>query len=307
MYVLETLMPIFILVGLGAFMRRINFLSEDFFKGINKLTFYVGLPILLFHKIALAKFAVGDAGKILLVMTFAMTVVIPIGYILALLLRLQKSSIGTFVQSCFRCNMTYVGLPVVLYTFSGREDYAGQLATLSLAPLIPYTNIISIIILARSNKTKEHSFMPLIWKSLTTPVVLACLAALPFSIFSVVLPKIIDRSFQALGNMALPLALLSIGSSLTFEKIKGNLPIAITASLVNVIILPVLGLLLSLFLNMNNMEIMIALILLACPAASSSYIMVQQLGGDEALAGSSIVISTLMSIIPLSIIVAYFG
>jgi predicted permease len=107
--------------------------------------------------------------------------------------------------------------------------------------------------------------------------------------------------------MALPLALISIGSSLTFDKIRGNIVAAAVASVVNIFALPALGWIAAALLGMNGTETMIALILLACPAASSSYVMVQQLGGDEALAGSTIVISTLLSIIPLTMIVAFFG
>jgi len=307
LHVLETLMPIFILVTLGAILKKINFLPEDFFKGINKITFYIGLPALLFHQIALAKVEIGDAGKILVSVSFGMTIAIPLGYFIAKLLDLPSRSIGTFIQACFRCNMAYVGLPVVLYAFSNNNDtQAGQLATLAMAPLIPYTNILSIFILAKSTEKKEN-ISSLIWKSIKNPIVVSCIIALPISYFSLQLPRFFLRSCEALGRMALPLALLSIGSSLNFEKIKGNINASIIASIVNVFGLPLFGWIAAKFLNMNKFEIMIALILLACPAASSSYIMVQQLGGDESLAGSSIVISTILSIIPLSLIVAFFS
>ncbi len=308
MHVVDTLAPIFILVALGSIMRRIKFLPEEFFNGVNKLTFYVGLPVLLFHKIALANFAIGDAGKILATMAFGMTAAIPLGYILARVLRLPRQSVGTFVQSCFRCNMAYVGLPVILYAFAGRgEQSIGQLATLSLAPLVPYTNVLSIAILARKDGGRGGGISGLVWKSVSNPIVIGCVVALPLSYFAVPLPKMIERSCDALGSMALPLALISIGSSLTFDKIRGNIVAAAAASVVNIFALPALGWIAAAFLGMNGTETMIALILLACPAASSSYVMVQQLGGDEALAGSTIVISTLLSIIPLTMIVAFFG
>ena len=48
----------------------------------------------------------------------------------------------------------------------------------------------------------------------------------------------------------------------------------------------------------------IALVFLACPTAVASHPLVIRLGGDEALASTGIVISTLASAVPLALIVA---
>ncbi|MCA9871792.1 MAG: AEC family transporter, partial [Anaerolineae bacterium] len=54
MIVVNVLAPIFLLIGLGLFLRRQRFASEDFFRNLNRLIYWVALPALLFTKTATA-------------------------------------------------------------------------------------------------------------------------------------------------------------------------------------------------------------------------------------------------------------
>jgi malonate transporter len=47
MYVLNSLMPIFLIIVLGKLLCRFGFLSDSLAKGINQLTYWVALPALL--------------------------------------------------------------------------------------------------------------------------------------------------------------------------------------------------------------------------------------------------------------------
>ena len=74
MYVINTLAPVFLVIALGALLRRSGLLSADLVGGITRLAYWVGLPALLFYKIATAPqidFAVGGAFVISLIGTLA--------------------------------------------------------------------------------------------------------------------------------------------------------------------------------------------------------------------------------------------
>jgi hypothetical protein len=51
-------------------------------------------------------------------------------------------------------------------------------------------------------------------------------------------------------------------------------------------------------------EMRITLLFLACPTAAASFTLAGKLGGDEALAASSVVISTLLSVLSISAVLA---
>ncbi len=308
MQIINTLVPIFLLIGAGTFLRQQKMFSEDFFKALGKLVFYVGLPLLLFNKISTAVFNVDDVKKIIIVTLLAIAAIFIIAYIVVKILKVPKKSCGTFIQASIRLNLAFVGIPVIFYAFGDKGNEMTQIAVLAMAPMIPITTPLALLTLILMGGTDSNiSFKEIVLKVVKNPLVLVTLTALPFSIFQIPIPKSIFRSTQALGQMALPLALLSIGASLTLSKIKGSVLLASIASSLNVFILPFLGYLIGMAFGMTRDEMLITMIFLACPAASSSYVLVQQIGGDENLAGSAVVISTLMSAISLFLVMLFFS
>ncbi len=67
---------------------------------------------------------------------------------------------------------------------------------------------------------------------------------------------------------------------------------------------PALGLGLAWWLGLSPEHTRIVGILLACPTASASYLLASQLGGDDGLASSIVVLSTLLAV-PAMIVVLW--
>ncbi len=49
--VVEIVLPVFLVVGIGYVVRRAGLVDNDFFAQVNKLVYYVCLPLLLVYKI----------------------------------------------------------------------------------------------------------------------------------------------------------------------------------------------------------------------------------------------------------------
>ena len=126
MIVVNILAPIFLLIGLGLFLRRQGFASEEFFRNLNRLIYWVALPALLFIKTASALPQLNQAVGIITVVLAGMLVCIAVGYLLAWRLRLDQHATASFVQGTYRGNIAFVGLPVTLSHAGGhRAGYAG--------------------------------------------------------------------------------------------------------------------------------------------------------------------------------------
>ena len=308
MHIINTLLPIFLIVSLGSLLKWKKVFPEDFFKGLGKLVFYVGLPLLLFDKISTSVLKINETWKIFVVILIALIIIILIAGLIARILKVPKKAVGTFVQAAFRGNFAFVGLPVIFYAFGANGDKMAKIAVLAMAPLIPLTTFASLLILISFGDDKSKiSFKDIFIRILKNPLFLITLFALPFSIFQIQIPPFILRSTKTLGQTALPLALLSIGASLSIAKIKGNVLLASVAAALNIFLLPLIGYCLAVTFSMNQNELLITMIFLACPAATSSYVMVQQIGGDEHLAGNVVIISTLMSAVSLFIVMVLFS
>ncbi len=307
MYVLNSLMPVFLIIALGKLLCRTGFFSPSLIKGLNQLTYWVALPALLFAEISSAVFDSGEVNRITLLLISATLISFLLGYLAALLLRLPHRALGAFVQGCGRGNNAFVGLPVILYAMSSIFPNVKTIATVALGPAIIFYNISSIIILLAHGERqhKGAAAVGVFLKQLVlNPMILACVAGLLINRAGITLPLILSRTFASLGQAALPLALLCIGSSLTFEKSPAAIAPAIIASVIKVFILPAIGFLLGHLWGLSVMEMKILLIYLACPTATASYVLADMFGSDAPLASRIIVISTLLSAISLSIVVA---
>jgi len=114
-------------------------------------------------------------------------------------------------------------------------------------------------------------------------------------IFGSFLSPTIDRSLGIISGMALPLALLVIGASLSFGLIKSHLKLALSAGFLKLLVLPALGILMYLLLGLSVSQFLPGLILLAAPTATITYVMAGEMNGSPQLASAVISVSTLLS------------
>lgn len=306
----NTLAPIFIVVALGWSLRYWHFLSARTVQDFARLTYWVGLPTLVFYKIAASDLLLQNAGSVFAVTAGATALSIVLGYTVAWSLGIPKQSIGTFVQAVFRGNLAFVGLPVIIYGFSTPEypsaAVAEATALVVFGPLVVLYNIAAILVLHLSQAApKEQGLLGSMGITLlANPLVIACLAGLACTVLEWRLPLAIERTLAAVGQMALPLALLCLGGSLASVRLRSSLLWSVCAVLIKVVVTPLLGLGLALLLRLDAEGTRIALILLACPTATVTYILVTQIGGDPDLASSIVLLSTLLAGVSLAVILA---
>lgn len=303
--ILNSLGPVFLVIALGWALRRAEFLSINALQDINRLIYWVGLPSLLFYKIAGASLAFKEAGDLFLVTMGATGSVIILSYLVAKQLGVPRGSEGTFVQASFRGNLAFVGLPVVVYAFSSpRQSAAAEAsALLAFGPLVVVYNVASVLALLASRSAPNARALNAMGRGLiTNPLLISCGAGVLYSFMGWPLPVMAERSFAAIGQMALPLALICLGGALATTRLRGRLSWSLSAAVVKVMVMPLVGFGLAWLLGMSSESTRIVLILLACPTAAASYVLVRQLGGDEALASGAILISTLLAAVSLAVI-----
>ncbi len=235
MYVLNTLVPLLAVVGLGIYLRRIRFLTPPTVRDTNRLLYWVALPAMLFSETATAQIQ-GDAVlRVFLTLCGGMLVAILLGYALARLLRVPRTALGAFVQGGYRGNLAYVGLPVVLFALTNASGVVASdqraLAVVAMGMLTPLYNLSAVVVLltARPKDAETQTgreIRRILLAILSNPLVLSCTAGLLFALLPWELPPIVARTFSTVGQMSTPLALLGIGASLTLTALRHNLRLA---------------------------------------------------------------------------------
>jgi predicted permease len=92
------------------------------------------------------------------------------------------------------------------------------------------------------------------------------------------------------------LALLSIGASFSFNKLRGDLAVALLATMNKIVLMPIVTALLLLLFGIQGQEFAVGVLLAGTPVAAAAYIMAQQLHSDSELSGTIIALSTLCSL-----------
>jgi len=308
MFIINSVAPLFLLIALGKLLQKTGFFPEPFFKGLNRLVYWFALPALLTSRISIARLELGTISKIFLLFTIATLLSLGIAWGVARYLKLPSSKKGSFIQGSFRGNGAFIGLPAIVYTLGDLDPRAEVLGILLLAALTILFNILSVLVLIHHSPHKADTSESILRISLEwlfkNPLILSCLAGLALNLLGINLPPVLFRPLDTLADAALPLVLLSIGSSLTFERLHGVASPTLIASLIKVAITPVLGFLVAGFFDLGAVERMVAIFYLAAPAAAASYVMAEMMDNDGPLAGRIVVLSTLLSAITLPIVIA---
>jgi len=307
MFIINSIAPIFLLIVLGKVLQKTGVFSDGFFKGLNRLVFWVALPALLVSNISNAQLEFATLSKIVQMFCLGTLLTLALAWSVSKILKLPSPSTGSFIQGSFRSNGAFIGLPVIIYTLSGVDPQAEILGTVVLAPVVIIFNILGVTVLLHYGEKKSSagaSILTFFSQIVKNPLIIACATGLLINLSGFELPPFLLRPLKTLGHSALPLILMSIGAALTFERLRGAASPSLIASLIKVVVAPVFGFMIAGLFDLGVTERMIAIFYLASPAAGMSYVMAEVMGNDATLAGRIIALSTLLSAITLPIIIA---
>lgn len=289
-----TIVPVFSIILLGWISRKKGFIHADFIGPANSLVFYIAIPAMIFSAISKATLTAHfNFGILVITLTTALVVCILV-WIFGHTCRLKKSQLGSYVQISFHGNLGYIGLAVAFY-FLGEDGFVK--ASILTGFLMILQNLLSVLALTvNSHQLDSARYGRTIVRNLVgNPVVLSAMAGIICSFLNVPIPLIVQRSLDILSGMALPMALLIIGASISFQDVRHKMKWVLSAISFKLILMPGLGYVGYRALGFSPEEYLPGLILLASPTATISYVMAKEMKGDPDLAVIAISMCTLLS------------
>lgn len=290
MAIIETIVPIFLIIIFGYILHQRGLIKAHFIQEANRFVFLFSLPLLIFTGIM--KSDIKDVGLTnILAVLLPTLVILCFAFLLALAMGLKKGTLGSFVQTAFHGNITYIGL-AVLYYMLGEEGL--KKGSLLIGFLILMNNTLAITILSWTSQ--KHDTM---WKSLVsvvkTPLIIATCVGMLLLYLGIPVPRLLMKSMGILANIALPMALIIIGASMSVGTVKSSFKLSGIVALMKLMVLPSLSSLFCYFFSIPLSDALPGIILLATPTATTSFILANQLGGNTELASGVITLSTLLS------------
>jgi malonate transporter len=289
--ILLALLPIVLLIGLGAALRRSRFLGDAFWPQAERLGFYVLLPSLFVHGLVTAPLAGVPIGALASVLVGSTLLVAAILLASRRLLGFEGAAFTSVFQGGVRFN-NYVGVSVAAGLF-GAQGIA--MAALANAAIVPTVNILCVLVFARFGTHGRPSLPGLLRLIALNPLVLACLVGIGMKAGGVGLPLGLEPALRSLGQASLPLGLLCVGAALDFGSARTWVRPILVASAAKFVAMPVATLAACLALGLHGPAAATALLFQALPTASSSYIMARQLGGDAPLMAGITAVQTVLA------------
>ena len=299
MHIVTTIIPIFSIVIIGLIVRWRGFIPAEFLAPANRLLFYIAIPAVIFRSVSKASFKSQFNSTVLIITIASVIVVFALSWVAGKMGKTARKTLGTYMQTSIHGNLGYVGFAVVYY-FMGQDGLAKAGIIGGFIMILQNFLAVSALVLYGKNVPLMENSLYFVRNIFGNPVILSAMAGIFFSIAELPVPEVIGRMLDILGGLALPMALLVIGASLSFETIRLSAFSIISTNFFKLMILPCVGYFLYGIYNISSAEYIPALILLASPTATITFIMSKEMDGDPNFAVAAISSSTLISAVTFS-------
>jgi predicted permease len=308
--VAATTLPIFAVIAIGFFIKKRRLISEEHVPVLNKLTYNFGLSALVFIGITENKFSDIFDVKLLKVLFPVYFIYIALVFLAFYFTKINIRTKSAIVVSSYRNNMAFIGMPILLYSFG---NLAAAKASIVIAVLLPLNIIMTAVFFQVFNVSlnsaangqngiaRGFNVKRLLKEIFLDPVIIAVAAGLLISYFNLHLPIPIKNVFSILSDMAVPLALISIGASFKFSHIKNNLKYLALISVSKLIVFPLIAMLFSFYVfKLASLDAAVIVILFGTPIAVATYMQSAKYDTDHDFISSAIITSTIASAVTLS-------
>ncbi len=299
----KAIIPLFILIGMGIYVRWRKMLTDTELQHVNAMVFHVFFFCMMFYNMYTTTIATAFRPRLMAFTVTALFVMLLVSGIVVCTVEKDNRSRGAMLQGLFRSNFVLLGLPLVENIF-GPEAVA--VPTMMIAVVSPIYNIVSIFILESFRGKGHFSLASSFAKVLQNPMIVGALLGLFFVITGISVPEPLLKPVRQIAYCTSPVALLILGASFRFGTVseeKRNLAILVLGRL---LVIPALVMGTAYYMGFRGVDFVTILCIFATPCAVASFAMAQQLGSNAELAGNGVVVTSAFSSITLFFWVVLF-
>lgn len=299
--ILNQILPLFIIIGVGWLIFKLKIASESWLKPIGDFALFIGFPALIFGNLTKEKIdflLIGDSfmRMSLLLLGLLLIVLIAIHWIAK-----SKQMKATIILCLLFGNAAFLGIPLVT---SLNEDLA-QLASLNASIMLFWVFSLGLVIVETYTKDKV-TIKKIVVSLLKNPLLFSVLLGIGFNYLDVSVPSVIFKSIEMTGKSVSPMVMLMLGIFIAknpptdFSAIRAPL----LFSAFKLFIFPVLGLIL---FSLRGKHELSSIVQFAMPAAITPFAMAERYNLNKTFICNSIIISTVISLFTLPIIIYIFN
>lgn len=299
--VLQQVFVIFLLIVIGAVVKRLRVVTDDVIREVGSLVLNVTLPAFLITSMNMEfSPSVLKSSAIFIVISlsvyvFGILMVKPATW----LLKVDGKAMDVYEYIILFSNFGYMGYPVIDLIYGSQGVFYAAIYNLPFSFLV-WTHGVHVL-KRHTDSAGIHSKRFHINASLV-----AIVTGFILFLLSVDLPAPIFDALALVGSMTTPLSMMFIGFILAdsdFKQLTMDWKVY-AFSVLRLLIMPVCVYLVLTTMDFEGLLLGVPVVISAMPAAANSAVIAAQYGSDYQLASRAIFISTLLSIATIPLFVA---
>lgn len=306
---IDIIVPVFGLLGLGYLSARFRILDEPGIRGISSFVFNLAIPVMLFHRVATAllpdqvpwAFLAAYYGSALALFLAGMSLA-------RFLFKHSGQALALFGMGSSYSNVVLLGIPLVMTTFGDAASLPLLLIVSTHAALMFFITTAAAELLGGQHEGLRSLPWQTVKVLLRNPIVIGLLSGLACNLGAVSLPSVIDSLAASLGSAALPCAVFSVGASLSFYPVRGKLREVFAIVAVKNLVHPLLvWFLATRVFALDPRWAAVAILLAGAPVGVNTYLFAQRYQSLVTTSAAAITVSTGSAIVSLSALLYLLG
>ena len=280
----------------GFFVGKKGILGPDARLTLNRLTFFVASPALLFKTLSESD-PLSVLGPLLWVALISAFIVM-FAYILLTKWWLKRDKADRIVgaMSAATVNSANLGMPIAIYVL-GDIGHAAPVILFQLAILTP----VNLAMLDAATSKNPTTLLSIITQSVRNPLITGSLLGLLVALFQIQLPTILKDPIDLIAGASIPAMLIAFGISLVESRpLAKSSPFnkdVLIASAMKLVLHPVIAWLLAAFVFRMEGELLLSAIVMASlPTAQNVFVNASRYNKGVTLAKDTVLITTLGAI-----------
>ncbi len=306
--VVSALLPVVLLIAIGVIASRAKFIRAEATKDLSNLVFMVLTPALLFRTMSTVH--VEQLNFKPVAMYFVAALLLFVGVMLS---RGLNRRAAVLALAATFSNTVMIGIPLIGLAY-GQTGLVTLFTLISVHSLVLLTlaTVVLEMVSAREDRLaggggQRHmalTVLSAIKSGIIHPVPLPVILGLLFAQTGLVLPEVVDRPLQLLGNAFGPVALVLVGAMLTQVRIGTHLSAALGISLLKNLVLPSLMAALGLAFGISGLPLTVMIVTAALPMGANVFLFAQRYEVAQELVTASLAVSTVLGLLTVTAVMS---
>lgn len=304
--VLFALLPVMLLIAIGFIAGRAGWIRAEATKDLSNLVFMVLTPALLFRTMSTVHIEDLNFKPVALYFVAAAMLFFALFFCLGASRRAAVLGLGSIFS-----NTLVIGTPLIglAYGEAGLITLFTLISVHALVLLTLATVVLEVAVAreeagAGTGRPMIRTIVTAMRNGIIHPVPLPIIVGLLFAQTGLVIPAVVDKPLQLLGNAFGPLALVLVGVTITHGRVGAQLKAALGLSLLKNLVFPAVMAAVGWASGMGGLSLIVMIVAASLPIGANVFMFSQKYEVAQDLITASLAVSTVLGVLTISLVMA---